>query len=122
MHVPESLIEMNTADAAARGLQDGDLVRVFSSSNPQGVIGRVRLTETIRPGVVAIANSLGQWAMQSSPYEVDGQPGDYDPGRALGVHGNPLMKVDPVLGDMPLTDPLGMGAVYFETRVDVVRL
>lgn len=122
MHLPESLIEMNTADAAARGLQDGDLARVFSSSNPQGVIGRVRLTETLRPGVVAIANSLGHWAMQSSPYEVDGQPGDYDPGRALGVHGNPLMKVDPVLGDMPLTDPLGMGAVYFETRVDVVKL
>ncbi|MGC8764112.1 MAG: molybdopterin dinucleotide binding domain-containing protein, partial [Acidobacteriota bacterium] len=122
MHLPESLIEMNASDAAARGLQDGDLARVFSVDKPEGVVGRVRLTETLRPGVVAIVNSLGHWAMQSAPFEVDGQPADYDPGRALGVHGNPIMKVDPVLGDMPLTDPLGMGAVYFETRVDVVKL
>ena len=32
--LPENFVEMYTSDAQARGLETGDLVRVFSVSNP----------------------------------------------------------------------------------------
>jgi biotin/methionine sulfoxide reductase len=50
-------IMMNTADAAARGLRDGEVVRVF---NDRGAIAAgLRATDELRPGVVAMAT--GAW-------------------------------------------------------------
>jgi len=52
----EPLLEMHAADAAQRGLQSGDTVRVF---NPRGVYRcKVRISKRARPGVV---NGLGVW-------------------------------------------------------------
>ncbi len=68
-------INMNPADAAARGLQDGDIVRIFNTRG--ACLGGVRLKEGMLPGVVAMAT--GAWY---DPLV----PGDPD---ALCVHGNP---------------------------------
>ena len=122
MHMPESFLEMNASDARGRGLESGDRVRIVSASCRQGIEGRVLATEGIRPGVVAIANSLGHWAMRSTPQTVDGAVSDYDPGRALGINSNLLMRLDPVLMDKPLTDPIGNEASYGNTSVDIVKL
>ncbi len=52
----EPLLEMHAADAAARGLQNGDTVRVF---NQRGVYRcKLRVSNRARPGVV---NGLGVW-------------------------------------------------------------
>lgn len=62
-NLPEGRLEMNPADAAPRGLVDGDPVRI---SNDLGeVLCRVELSETIRPGVVALAKGLWRKATRN---------------------------------------------------------
>ncbi len=68
-------IRMNPADAAARGLSNGDIVRVF---NDRGAcLAGIAVSDAVRPGVVQLAT--GAW---------------YDPlvpsgGGSLDKHGNP---------------------------------
>jgi biotin/methionine sulfoxide reductase len=67
-------ILMSPADAAARGLADGQVVRVF---NDRGAIAAgLRVTEEIRPGVVAMAT--GAWWNPARPGATD----------AACLHGN----------------------------------
>ena len=120
--MPENFVEMHTSDARARGLETGDLVRVTSGSNPAGIQGRVWVTEAIRPGVVAIANSYGHWEMSSRAITIDGQPRDFDPGRAMGMSSCLLMRVDPVLGDVCITEPVAGDASFYETRIEVRKV
>ncbi|MGZ4272050.1 MAG: molybdopterin-containing oxidoreductase family protein [Solirubrobacteraceae bacterium] len=57
----EPLLELHPDDAAARGIADGDVVRV---SNARGeVVARARLGDVVRPGVVALPS--GWWASRS---------------------------------------------------------
>lgn len=119
--MPENFVEMHTSDARARGIETGDQVRVTSASNPAGVQGRAYVTEAIRPGVVAIANSYGHWEMSSRAVTIDGQQRDSDPGRALGISANLLMRIDPALGDVCLTEPVVGDTSFYETGVEVQR-
>ena len=68
-------VNMNPDDAAARGLRDGDIVRIFNARG--ACLGGVRLKPGMLPGVVAMAT--GAWYDPATP-------GDPD---ALCVHGNP---------------------------------
>jgi anaerobic selenocysteine-containing dehydrogenase len=57
----EPLLDLHPDDAAARGIADGDAVRV---SNARGeVVARARLGDVVRPGVVALPS--GWWASRS---------------------------------------------------------
>jgi anaerobic selenocysteine-containing dehydrogenase len=67
--MPKNGIILHTSDAKKLGVKSGDQVRVVSATNPEGVwdlgngttkamIGKVQVTETIRPGVVTAA---GRW-------------------------------------------------------------
>jgi biotin/methionine sulfoxide reductase len=68
-------IHLSPEDAAARGLREGDIVRIF---NDRGAcLGGVRIKEGMLPGVAAMAT--GAWYDPLTP----GDPG------ALCVHGNP---------------------------------
>lgn len=70
-------LTLNPVDAQARGLSDGDVVKVF---NDQGAfLAGVIVSDSIRPGVVQIAT--GAWF---DPL-VHGEPGSLD------KHGNPNM-------------------------------
>ncbi len=55
-------LEMNTADAAARGLTDGITVKVFNDLGE--VYLRLRITDAVRPGVVS--SEKGAW-LRTSP-------------------------------------------------------
>jgi len=51
---------MNPATAKARGIKDGNKIKITS---PVGsMTTKVRVTEGIQPGVVAISNHCGHWA------------------------------------------------------------
>ena len=53
---PEPLLKVNAADAAERGIQQGDLVRVY---NDHGyAVLKVLVTEGIKPGVVSIPHGF----------------------------------------------------------------
>lgn len=95
-------ILIGPADAAARGIETGDVVRIF---NDRGAcLGGAVVTEGILPGVVAMAT--GAWLDPLVP----GEPG------ALCVHGNPN-----VLTRDEGTSRLGQGPVAQSCLVEIER-
>jgi biotin/methionine sulfoxide reductase len=68
-------MSIHSTDAAARGIKDGDIVRLF---NERGAcLAAAKVTDDIRPGVVRLPT--GAW------YD----PEDADEDNPLCVHGNP---------------------------------
>ena len=75
-------IRMHPADAAARGLADGDVVRVF---NDRGAcLAGVRIDDRLRRDVVQLPT--GAWFDPADPADPD----------AMCVHGNPNVLTDDV--------------------------
>jgi len=131
--LPENFILVHRQDAERLGLKDGDRVRVTSATNPEGIWpvldghskpmeGRVRVTEGIRPGVVAFSLGHGHWAYGSVDLVIDGKVIKGDPRRGRGVHANAAMRIDPVLKNTCLSDPVGASAVFYDTRVKLVKV
>ncbi len=129
--LPENFILMNVKDAKGQGLKDGALARIVSVSNPDGewdlrngqkvpMVGKVKVAEGIRPGVVAVSWHSGHWAYGASDQLVDGKNVKGDKRRATGLCTNAALRIDPVLGDMCLTDPIGGSSSFFDTNVKVV--
>jgi anaerobic selenocysteine-containing dehydrogenase len=73
-------IEISTAAAQKRGIQDGDPIWVESIAGK--VKGTAKVTECIHPEVIGIAGTLGSWAV--------GKP----IARGKGAHHNSLIHVD----------------------------
>ncbi len=119
---PENFVEMNSSDAAALSIRTGDEVLVTSASHSEGSVGRAYVTETIRPGVVAIAHSFGHWQMSSKAHKVNGADADFDGTRAAGIAANPIMRADPVKSNVSLQDKIGGSAAFFNTRVRVTKV
>ncbi|MDA7792334.1 molybdopterin guanine dinucleotide-containing S/N-oxide reductase [bacterium] len=93
-------IEINSHDAAARGLKDGDIVRVF---NDRGAcLCGVTVTHDVMLGVVVI--STGAWYDPLDPTDPD----------SMCKHGNPNM-LSPDIG----TSKLGQGPAAHSCLVDV---
>ena len=74
-HRGREVARMHPADAAARGVRDGDIIRLFNGRG--ACLAAVRLTDGIRPGVVQLPT--GAW------YD----PADPEEDMPLCVHGNP---------------------------------
>ncbi len=90
----EPLLELCAADAAARGIAHGDLVRVFNDRGSYHCTARI--SHRARPGVV---NGLGVWW------------------RKLGVRGTNVNEVT----SQALTD-LGGGPTFYDCLVQVERV
>jgi len=90
----EPLLEIHPQDAAARGLVNGQLVRVFNERGAYHCVAKV--SERARPGVV---NGLGVWW------------------RKLGKNGTNVNE----LTSQQLTD-LGGGATFYDCLVEVAAL
>jgi len=87
------LVEIHPQDAAARGIADGSVVRVFNDRG--NYVCHAVLTDRARPGVV---NGLGIWW------------------RKLGLAGTNVNQ----LTSQALTD-LGRGPTFYDCLVEVVR-
>ena len=133
VHMDENFILMNSKDADRLGISDEDKAKIVSESNPEGVwdlkngtikemIGKVKVSETIVPGTVAVSWHYGHWANGSNDVVISGQVVKGDARRATGVCPNAAMLVDPVLKNMGLTDKIGGSAVYFDTYVNIVKV
>ncbi|MFQ5956572.1 MAG: molybdopterin-dependent oxidoreductase [Candidatus Brocadiales bacterium] len=130
---PENHIELNPNDAEAIGVKDGDTVRIVSATNPDGAWsigttgqekyteGRVKLTQGLKPGVVSVSWHFGHWAYGASDMSVDGKVVKGEERRATGLCPNAVMRHDPHLGDVCLTDPIGGSAAFFGTAVKLVK-
>jgi anaerobic selenocysteine-containing dehydrogenase len=129
---PENFVVINSADASRLGFKDGDHVRFTSKSNPEGVwdlrngtkkpmIGKVKVVEGMRPGIIGFSLGHGHWAMGSSDVVVDGKKIKGDPRRATGVHANAAMRLDDYLKNTCLLDPVGGSVSFYDTKVKLVR-
>jgi tetrathionate reductase subunit A len=130
--LPENAILMNPADATRLGLRDNQQIRVVSATNPEGVwdlkngrtkdmVGKLRLTETLRPGVVSFVLGFGHWATGAADIVVDGDVVPGDPRRARGIHANAAMWTDPALrGTTCLLDPVGGSVSFYDTKVRII--
>ncbi|AGZ44807.1 molybdopterin-dependent oxidoreductase [Actinoplanes friuliensis] len=93
-------LRLHPADAAARGITDGDVARVFN--NLGSLLAGVRLTDACAPGVAQL--STGAWFDPSAP-DV-----------ATCVHGNPNVLTED-LG----TSRLAQGCTGQHARVEITR-
>jgi len=129
----EGFVLMNRADADRLGLRPGDRVRLLSASNPDGVwdlkggqkvpmTGKVKIVQGIRPGVVAFPLGFGHWANGARDITIDGKVVKGDARRAAPLHANAVMRTDPVLKNVTLTDLAGGSAVFYDTKVKVVKV
>jgi len=101
-HRGREVARMHQRDAAARGIEDGDIIRL---SNDRGAcLAAVSLTEGIRPGVVQL--STGAWYDPVDPAE----------DAPLCVHGNPNVLTRDVG-----TSRLAQGCTGQITTVEVAR-
>jgi len=130
---PENTLEMHPDDAAARNLVEGDMVRVSSASNTAGewdlangstvpMVGKLRTTQGIRPGVVAFGLGFGHWSYGGVDFTIDGTTIPGDARRVRGFHANAAMRVDPYLGNTTLIDPVGGSAVFYDTMVKIEKV
>ncbi|HWR73481.1 MAG TPA: molybdopterin dinucleotide binding domain-containing protein, partial [Nitrospirota bacterium] len=129
---PENEIIINGIDAKKLGLKSGDLVKVVSATNKEGVydlkngtkkpmIGKVMVTETIKPGVVTFTLGHGHWATGAADVTIDGAVIKGDPRRATGVMANAAMWVDPYLKNTCMLDPVGGSVSFYDTKVKLVK-
>jgi anaerobic selenocysteine-containing dehydrogenase len=130
--LPENALVVNRRDAQRLGFRDGDMVRVTSATNPDGIwdlgngtrkpiAGKIRVIEGIRPGVIAFSLGHGHWAYGASAVTIDGRTIKGDARRGRGIHANAAMRIDPVLKNTCLSDPVGASAVFYDTRVKLVK-
>lgn len=131
--LPENVLLMNQVDADAKGLKDGDRVRVVSGSNPDGKWDfgngmtapleiEVRVIQGIRPGTVTFALGYGHWAYGARTITIDGEEIKADPRRARGTHLNAAMQIDPVIKNTSLADPVGASVAFYDSMVKVVKV
>ncbi|MFQ5894681.1 MAG: molybdopterin dinucleotide binding domain-containing protein, partial [Nitrospinota bacterium] len=130
--LPENFVLMNKGDARRLGLRDGQVVKLISRTNGDGVWplgdrksrmvgGKVRAVEGIRPGVLAVSWHYGHWAYGAEDIVVDGRLVKGDPRRGKGLCANAVMLLDGYTRTACLTDPIGGSASFFDTRVRVVK-
>ena len=128
----ENYVLMNKLDADKLGLKEGDLVKLVSPSNTEGVwklpnnevkpvSGKLKTIQGIRPGTVAASWSFGHWAYGANDVTIDNAVVKGDKRRATGVCPNAVMYEDPVLKNATLSDPIGGSASFLDTPVNVVR-
>lgn len=131
--LPENFIYINSVDAARLKLESGDMVQMTSAGLPDGTFdlgdgrtyeikGKIKVIEGLRPGLVSVSWSYGHWAYGSNDVVVDGDVVKGDARRARGTMPNPLMMVDPIVGDVCLTDPIGGSASFYDSFVSLKKI
>ncbi len=120
---PENYVMMNRRDADRLGLEHQDEVLVTSPDNPQGLKGRLHVTDTVRPGVVAISISYGHTQLGASRVEIAGNSSYAHPDQrfAQGINPNEMASLDPRFGNTPVVDLLGGIPDFSSSRVMVQR-
>lgn len=129
---PENEVILHSSDAKRLGLENGDVVRVISATNPEGVwdlkngtkkpmLGKVMVTETIKPGVITFTLGHGHWATGAADVTIDGAVVKGDPRRATGIHANAAMWVDPHLKNTCMLDPVGGSVSFYDTKVRLIK-
>jgi tetrathionate reductase subunit A len=120
--IPENPVEINASDAAALRVQTGDRVKVTSASNREGIVGKAKVTQGLKPGVVAISHHYGHWESHARPIKIDGVVMPHDPSRGAGIQPNEIMRTDRQYPNVGLQDPVGGSCSFYDTRVRLIKV
>ena len=120
--IPENPVEISAADAAALELETGDWVKLTSRSHSEGIVGRAKVTEGLKPGVVAISHHYGHWEQSSRPMEVDGILTPHDPSRGAGIQPTQIMRTDAQYPTVSLQEPVGASCSFYDTWIKVKKV
>jgi hypothetical protein len=93
----------------------------LGAAGAKPLVGKVQVTEGIRPGVVAFSLGFGHFAYGAQDFTIDGKTIKTDPSRSTGIHANVAMRVDPVLKNTGLQDVVGGSIVFYDTKVKLVK-
>lgn len=132
---PENSIIMNAKDARKLGLTDSKTVRLVSRNNPKGITGKVQLSESVRPGCLAVSFHYGHTQFGAASLEVQKGESAFlggvqvvknghlvaDARYGAGLNTNMLSRLDPNLRNTPLVDVVSGIPDFSNTRVKVVR-
>lgn len=130
--LPENYILINSKTAEELGLKDGSSVKVVSATNPDGewdlgfekkpMIGKIKIIEGIKPGVISFCLGFGHWAYGSREIVIDGKKFPVDVRRGKGIHANAAMRTDPHLKNTSLQDLVGGSVSFYDTFVKLVKV
>lgn len=131
--LPENFLLMNKRDADRLGFTDGQQAKVVSATNTEGMwdlkngkkipmIGKIKVVQGIRPGVIAFSLGHGHWAYGAGDVVIDGKKIAGDGRRARGIHANAALRIDPYIKNTCLSDLAGGSAVFYDTQVKLVRV
>ncbi len=129
--LPEPPLILHPLDAKRLGVKDEEMVILSSRSLPEGVMVRVKLSERIRPGCVALCHHYGHTQHGASSLFVlhgeevflggkkvmAGEKLIPDLRRGAGVAVNSLSRLDESLYSLPLVDLVGGIPDFSNTRV-----
>jgi anaerobic selenocysteine-containing dehydrogenase len=121
--IPENPVEISAGDAAALRVETGDRVKIVSASNREGIVGKARVTQGLKPGVVAISHHYGHWESHSHKnIVIDGVGMPHDPSRGAGLQPNLIMRTDKQYRNVGLQEPVGGSCSFFDTWVKVRKV
>ncbi len=129
--MPDNGVLVHPSDAGRLALRHGQMVRIVSATNTQGLYrpgddrsrpltARVIVTQTVRPGVVSFALGFGHWATGACDVVIDGHVIRGEPRRSRGVHANAAMWTDPVIQNTCMFDPVGGSVSFYDTCVTLL--
>ncbi|MEX2564727.1 MAG: molybdopterin-dependent oxidoreductase [Cyclobacteriaceae bacterium] len=130
---PINHVLINPIDAERLGLKNLDKVRITSDSNPEGIwelpnygkkhmIGQIKFTEGMRPGVMGYSLGFGHWAYGSQDVEIDNEVLKGDPDRGVGFHANAAMMIDPHLKNVSLQDMVGGSVSFYDSPIRLEKV
>ena len=126
--IPENPVEISAQDAAALRVETGDRVRVTSASNREGIVGRVKVTQGLKPGVIAISHHYGHWESHSRPIEISNDPDmgnftmGHDSSRGAGIQPTQIMRTDKQYPNVSLQEPIAGSCSFYDTWVKVNKV
>ncbi|MEX2427083.1 MAG: molybdopterin-dependent oxidoreductase [Bacteroidales bacterium] len=131
---PENAIIINREDAEKIGFEDGEKARIVSATNTEGkwdfkngqtkdIIGKIKITEAIRPGIINFYLGFGHWATGAGDVEINGETVKGDPRRVKGFHANAAMWTDSSLkNNTCMLDPVGGSVSFYDTKVNLLKV
>ncbi|HBG19564.1 MAG TPA: molybdopterin oxidoreductase [Desulfobulbaceae bacterium] len=133
---PENFVVINAKDAGKLGLESGSKVRLVSRSNPQGVTGKVQVSQLVRPGCLGVSHHYGHTQLGASRLPVRKAEEVFfggknvtdkdglipDPRHGTGINSNDLTRLDESMANTPMVDPVGGIPDFSSTRVRIEKV